>query len=504
MRPTRDAVLILLLAAAFTLPGLRLAAQPAPGALVPYGPETPLLTGAQLSQGPFLAMDPAGVQLVWTRSFAFGQGEVWSQRFDRSGHPAGPSVRLDTPAALRRTDLTAVPLGEGRSAAVWGNFRTLFPGGQPTAGDPSTVSARLLGGDGIPLGPEIQLNESSAAEPFTLSAAPLRSGGFAASWYSFDKGSVVVRTFDHNAHPLTGEILLRPAATTLGALADGGFLASWWESGNAFARRFGPDGQPAGPAFSIDNTLIRPVIRPDGSFLTATAQLEASGWTVTARLWDAAGHRLGADIPVASSPGQLSADSVVVDDRGDFLVVWSDGLDPDSDESHVYARLYDTAGNPTGPSVLADTLPAADRYLPRAAADGRGDWLITWELADATVLARRFTSACATPDRTLCLQDNRFRVDVTWRNPRNHETGTGSAIPVSSDTGSFWFFNPDNLELTVKVLDGRLVNGHFWVFYASLSDVEFTITVTDTTTGRVRTFHNPPYTLASKADVTAF
>jgi hypothetical protein len=34
--------------------------------------------------------------------------------------------------------------------------------------------------------------------------------------------------------------------------------------------------------------------------------------------------------------------------------------------------------------------------------------------------------------------------------------------------------------------------------------VEFTITVTDTTTGTVKIFHNPPYTLASKADVTAF
>jgi hypothetical protein len=54
------------------------------------------------------------------------------------------------------------------------------------------------------------------------------------------------------------------------------------------------------------------------------------------------------------------------------------------------------------------------------------------------------------------------------------------------------------------VLDGRAVNGHFWVFYGALSDVSYTITVTDTVTGISRTYHNDLHQLASRADVTAF
>ena len=74
-------------------------------------------------------------------------------------------------------------------------------------------------------------------------------------------------------------------------------------------------------------------------------------------------------------------------------------------------------------------------------------------------------------------------------------------MPLTGDTGAFWFFDPANLELMIKVLDGRAVNGYFWVFYGSLSNVEFTVTVTDTTTGAVKTYHNAPLQFASQADV---
>ena len=82
----------------------------------------------------------------------------------------------------------------------------------------------------------------------------------------------------------------------------------------------------------------------------------------------------------------------------------------------------------------------------------------------------------------------------------------GAATPIAwtGETGTFWFFSPSNVELAVKVLDGRAVNGHFWVFYASLSDVDFDLEVLDTTTGARRTYHNPRGTMASRADVDAF
>jgi hypothetical protein len=95
-------------------------------------------------------------------------------------------------------------------------------------------------------------------------------------------------------------------------------------------------------------------------------------------------------------------------------------------------------------------------------------------------------------------------VQVNWFAVNIPSSGAGQTVPLTSDSGSFWFFSPGNLELIVKVVDGRAVTGHFWVFYGALSDVEYTITVTDTETGTSRTYSNPQGRLASVADTSAF
>ena len=60
------------------------------------------------------------------------------------------------------------------------------------------------------------------------------------------------------------------------------------------------------------------------------------------------------------------------------------------------------------------------------------------------------------------------------------------------------------MELVVKVIDGTGVNGRHWVFYGSLSNVEFELDITDTSTGTVKTYRNPSGTFASLGDTEAF
>ncbi|MDQ6894239.1 MAG: PKD domain-containing protein, partial [Acidobacteriota bacterium] len=110
--------------------------------------------------------------------------------------------------------------------------------------------------------------------------------------------------------------------------------------------------------------------------------------------------------------------------------------------------------------------------------------------------------ACAGDAKTLCLNSGRFKVRVDWRS--DSSSGFGTAVAVTPDTGEFWFLTANNIELVIKVVDGSTFNGHFWVFYGALSNLEYTITVTDTTTGAVKTYHNPLGTTASVADVNAF
>ena len=63
---------------------------------------------------------------------------------------------------------------------------------------------------------------------------------------------------------------------------------------------------------------------------------------------------------------------------------------------------------------------------------------------------------------------------------------------ATNDAGLFRFFDADNWEILVKVLDGCAVNGHYWVFGASTTDQGYVIRVRDTATGEVEEYRNAP------------
>jgi hypothetical protein len=98
-------------------------------------------------------------------------------------------------------------------------------------------------------------------------------------------------------------------------------------------------------------------------------------------------------------------------------------------------------------------------------------------------------AACVPNTNTLCLNNSRFRVTASYQSPSGG--GSGTAVAVTPDTGYFWFFSSNNVELVIKVVDGRVVNSHFWVFAGGLTNVNVVITVTDTATGETRTYVNP-------------
>ena len=112
-------------------------------------------------------------------------------------------------------------------------------------------------------------------------------------------------------------------------------------------------------------------------------------------------------------------------------------------------------------------------------------------------------TGCVAGPKRLCLQGGRFAVTAAWKDFQGN-TGTGTAVPLSGDTGYFWFFAPTNVEVVAKVLDGRALGGKFWFFYGALSNVEYTLTVTDTQTGAVKIYKNPSGQFGSVADTAAF
>jgi hypothetical protein len=180
--------------------------------------------------------------------------------------------------------------------------------------------------------------------------------------------------------------------------------------------------------------------------------------------------------------------------------------------------LVTGTGFEDGATVNFDGVPASDVVVLGETAisvrvpahvAGTVDVSVTTSAGTGT-LARGFTytpyvaAPCVATSTALCLNGGRFRVEARWRVPTANQIGQATAIPLTGDTGYFWFFSANNIELVVKVVDGRGFNQRFWVFYGALSNVEYEITVTDNVTGAVRVYTNPNGQLSSVADTAAF
>lgn len=109
-------------------------------------------------------------------------------------------------------------------------------------------------------------------------------------------------------------------------------------------------------------------------------------------------------------------------------------------------------------------------YLTRI--DGPGEVLTSacYPVGDEVDFTDRDTDGFA-------VQRDRFCVEAEWATDQG-TAGIARTVPHRSDDSVlFWFFAPDNWELQVKVLDACVVNGHFWVFFAATTNVEFELRV---------------------------
>jgi hypothetical protein len=177
-------------------------------------------------------------------------------------------------------------------------------------------------------------------------------------------------------------------------------------------------------------------------------------------IWDLPGNVLATPVSLDNTNSSLSNNTA-----GDYYHVPSVNLSPYSGQTiQIVFHATNNGSDPT--SFFID-----DASL-QVAATGGG-------------------TGCVADLNTLCLNGARFAVSVQWTDFQGN-TGPGNVVPNGSpDSGLMWFFGPDNWEMLVKVLNGCPVNNHYWVFAALTTNVQYTIQVTDTSTGEVKTYTNP-------------
>ena len=101
-----------------------------------------------------------------------------------------------------------------------------------------------------------------------------------------------------------------------------------------------------------------------------------------------------------------------------------------------------------------------------------------------------------------------FTITLTATDQRTGRTGAGAATKANDLWGYFSVpaitGNPNNPEVFVKMLDGTALNGSYWFFYGGLTNLQYTLTVTEVATGHQKTYTNPAGSECGGSDTAAF
>ncbi len=214
--------------------------------------------------------------------------------------------------------------------------------------------------------------------------------------------SVCGAEFQVNTHTSNEQKNADIAADSLG-----GFVVVWssylqdGSSNGIFAQRFDQNFSPIGEESQMNvassGNQTEPAVAMDAAAgFVATwhgpGAAEQDREDIFARRFDTNGEPLGDEFLVNS----LTADrqrypSVALNDDGTFVVVWESVNFPTAGDKAICGQLYDSNGTPSGPEFVINAEPSVCRY-PDIAADANGNFAVAW-LDDAStnlIMARLF------------------------------------------------------------------------------------------------------------------
>ena len=108
--------------------------------------------------------------------------------------------------------------------------------------------------------------------------------------------------------------------------------------------------------------------------------------------------------------------------------------------------------------------------------------------ASSLLSAQQPAGRCVSDIHTLCLDQGRFAVTVTFQQTPSGFSQDAHAVQITDQSGNFWFFDPNNVEVVVKILNGCAGFDSFWFFAAGLTDLGVTIEVRDLVTDMQRNY----------------
>jgi len=335
------------------------AARPLSDGLTPLGPEVVVNENLSFTQRwGKVAMDPIGDRfaLAWS-TVVFH--DISLRFFDLEGTPTSAELLANEFFQIKDQDEPMIAMDE------FGNAFVCWTDRDSNDGDGIGVFGRVYDSAGQPMGPDFPISLTWMESQWEPMPKPLPGGGWVVAFNGDDDGEAYMRFMTVDGTPTSGDVNINTyhnngqTEAEVDVSADGIVLTIYSDFGgnvmagtatNLLARRFNTNGVALDPLEFVvnDSTLPFDQLEPR----MAVSKLPAG--------------------------------------QGVFIIVWEDrGNDGDGDG--IWARRYDTTGQPLGPEWQVNVTTAGDQKLPEVAADHVGNFVVAWEdwsTGSARILAR--------------------------------------------------------------------------------------------------------------------
>jgi ELWxxDGT repeat protein len=406
---------------------------------------------------------------------------------NEQGSPEGPLLyRTDGTAAGTAVAIDFARLGVGRVAAV------------------TPVAGRLFFAAGPPGGTELWVSDGTQEGTRRLQEIAPGPGGSEPGPFTV-AGSRLYFPADDGLHgrelwslPLTEPPLpCRPSATAL-CLGDGRFRAELFLHDRTGRRG---DGRAVAWSSTSGAFWLYGYGNPEAAVkMVDGGAVNGRYWVFYGPLGDAYAALTVTDLASGDSrryppdPGPLPAFAHV----GAFPSPPSAGAgEPEAENACRPAALF--AAEPASLTALESSDAPESAELPASFAEAA---VAVQPMANSAALSPRGAGACQPTATRLCLVGGRFAVDLVWRDVAGGEH-PARAFAHGDGAGYFAFYGARDVQAALKILDGRPINGRFWLFATSLTHLGYTLTVTDTATGAVHSYLKPLGEISSLIDLSS-
>ncbi len=309
--------------------------------------------------------------------------------------------------------------GRTVAQAPSGRFAVVFTSSD---GDGDGAFVRVYDEGGVPVGPEILVNETTSNNQRRPDVAMANDGTFTVVWRSSaaEDGSgqtAMARRFAADGTALSGEFVLNTYTTgnqfrpVVGYADDGSFVATWTSAGQdgssngVFGQRYNASAVPIGTEFQINTTTgdtqmySQIAVGTDGRFIVIwqALGLDGSSWGVGAQRYDSSGLPQGTEFIANSNKTGLQAGAdVAINDAGESVIIW-DSENQDGSSFGQFAQMYDSAGAAVGTEFQVNTGTLSSQRNPSAIATSATTFTLIWHSFSSDGSGAGIVGQCVSP-----------------------------------------------------------------------------------------------------------